>query len=308
MGSRILIPLLVLWVLQAFRQILVWTYWLQVKEYRFDRFEALLTCRDGWRNLELRTTALKFITLFVALFIGSYFWVILLFVYLNIRFSLDIAARAVRKPKFTLRAIEIVLTCLLGIALSVGASFYTGIVATNLIVGEILILLCPVLGILWTSPLVERSRRKTIICARSMLAKVHPVVVAVTGSYGKSTTKEFAAHILGTSFVVAKTVGSQNTDFGVARAAANLKNGTEIFVAEVGAYKRGEIKRVASFLKPKVAIVTGIEPQHLSLFGSLENILKAKYELVEHLAEDGFAIFNFGNEYCREMAGWAKKE
>ncbi|OGY09298.1 MAG: hypothetical protein A2782_00190 [Candidatus Blackburnbacteria bacterium RIFCSPHIGHO2_01_FULL_43_15b] len=308
MGSRILIPLLVLWVLQAFRQILVWTYWLQVKEYRFDRFEALLTSRDGWRNLELRTTALKFITLFVALFIGSYFWVILLFVYLNIRFSLDIAARAVRKPKFTLRAIEIVLTCLLGIALSVGASFYTGIVATNLIVGEILILLCPVLGILWTSPLVERSRRKTIICARSMLAKVHPVVVAVTGSYGKSTTKEFAAHILGTSFVVAKTVGSQNTDFGVARAAANLKNGTEIFVAEVGAYKRGEIKRVASFLKPKVAIVTGIEPQHLSLFGSLENILKAKYELVEHLAEDGFAIFNFGNEYCREMAGWAKKE
>lgn len=308
MGREFLIPILLIWVLQALRQVLIWTYWLQVKEYRFDRFEVLLTSRDGWRNLELGITALKFITLFIALFFGSYFWAILLLIYLNVRFAIDVATRMARKPKFTLRALEIILTCLLGIVLSVGAGFYTGIIATNLIVGEILILLCPVLGILWTTPLVERSRIRAILRARSVLSKVHPVVVAITGSYGKSTTKEFLAHILETSFNIVKTAGSQNTDFGVARAAANLQKGEEVFVAEVGAYKRGEIKRVASFLKPKVAIVTGIEPQHLSLFGSLENILKAKYELVEYLAEDGFAIFNFGNEYCREMAEWAEKE
>lgn len=308
MGQEFLIPILLLWVFQAFRQILIWTYWLQVKEYRFDRFEVLLTSRDGWKNLEIGITALKFIAFFIALFFGSYFWAILLLIYLNIRFAIDIATRLVRKPKFTLRALEIVLTCILGMLLSVGAGFYTGIIATNLIVGEILILLCPVLGILWSAPLVERSRRKAIKEARRQLAKVHPTVVAVTGSYGKSTTKEFVSQFLGTTFNVAKTIGSQNTDFGVARAASDIGKDTEIFVAEVGAYKRGEIKRIASFLKPNVAIVTGIEPQHLSLFGSLENIKKAKYELVECLRDGGFSVFNFGNEYCREMAEWAARQ
>ncbi|MBI2590613.1 MAG: UDP-N-acetylmuramoyl-tripeptide--D-alanyl-D-alanine ligase [Candidatus Blackburnbacteria bacterium] len=306
MGREFLIPILLFWVFQAFRQILIWTYWLQVKEYRFDRFEVLLTSRDGVKNLELGTTALKFAALFAALFFGSYFLAILLLIYLNVRFAIDIAARTFRKPKFTLRAIEIILTCVAGVALSVGASFYTGIIATNLIVGEMLILLCPTLGILWTMPLVERSRKMAIRQARLALAEVHPVVVAVTGSYGKSTTKEFFAHILKTSFTVSKTGGSQNTDFGVARAAAALKD-EEIFVAEVGAYKRGEIRKVAEYLKPKVAVVTGIEPQHLSLFGSLENIKKAKYELVESLIDGGFAIFNFGCKHCREMAKWANR-
>lgn len=307
MGREFLIPVLVIWFLQAFAQVLNWTYWLQVKEYRLDRFEELLNNKEGWKNLEFSWILLKFATLFIALFFGLYFPSLVVLVVLAVKFFKETANRTLRKPVFTLRAGELLLTCGLGIILAIWAGYYTGIVATNLLVGEILIVICPALGVLWTQPLVEKSRRNAVQKARARIAKVRPLVIGVTGSYGKSTTKEFIAHILKSRYKTAKTLGNQNTDFGVARAAALLPKGTEVFVAEVGAYKRGEIARVAQFLKPQVAVVTGIEPQHLSLFGNMEDIKKAKYELVEGLSEDGWAVFNFGNEFAREMASWAKE-
>lgn len=293
-------------MLQAFRQLLLWTYWLQTKEYRYDRFEALLDSKEGWKNLELLWLFTKLITVFVAIIFGSYFFSIAIFVFLTGRFFLEASKKTLRKPTFSLRAVEILATGAAAIFATILLSYYTGTVASNLAVGEVLILVAPIVGILWTTPLVARSRKKTIKEATARLGSVRPIVVGVTGSYGKSTTKEFIAHLLEQKYRVEKTKGSQNTDFGVGRAAAVLPRGTEVFVAEVGAYKRGEIQSVASFLKPEIAVVTGIEPQHLLMFGSLENIKKAKYELVEALIPDGVAIFNYGNEHCREMASWAK--
>lgn len=308
MDKNFIIIILTIWAIQAFRQVLNWTYWLQTKEYRFDRFETLLDSKEGWKSLEIGWLLVKLAAIFTALFFGSYFVAVIVLSILTLKFFVETAKRTLRKPVFTLRAVEILGTCFLGILASIAAGYFTGIIATNLAVGEVLILICPVLGIVWTKPLVERNKKAEIAKAKRKLQEVKPLIVAVTGSYGKTTTKEFLYSLLSSRFKTAKTEKNQNTDFGVARRAAGLEKQTEVFVAEVGAYKRGEIKRVTNFLKPDVAVITGIEPQHLSLFGSLENIKKAKYELVEGLSQDGFAVFNFSNKYCQEMAAWARRD
>ena len=142
-----------------------------------------------------------------------------------------------------------------------------------------------------------------------MLSRVKPLVIGVTGSYGKSTTKEFIATILSSSYKVVKTQGSENTLFGVVRTInQHLTLDSQVLVAELGAYKRGEIANLAGLIKPRIGVITGVEPQHLDLFGSLENIQKAKYELVESLGKDGIAVINFGNDYSRPFVNWAKHQ
>lgn len=76
---------------------------------------------------------------------------------------------------------------------------------------------------------------------------------------------------------------------------ANIKKNTQIFVAEMGAYKKGEIKKLTDIVRPKIGIITGIAPQHLELFGSLKNIMEAKYELIEALPEEGPCFSMSGN-------------
>lgn len=128
------------------------------------------------------------------------------------------------------------------------------------------------------------------------------LVIGITGSYGKTSTKEFLATILAEKFNILKTKEHQNTEIGVSQCILNdLKPEHEIFICEMGAYKRGEIKLLGDITKPKIGILTGINEQHLATFGSQENIIKAKYELIESLPEDGLAIFNGDNKYCLEL-------
>ena len=116
-------------------------------------------------------------------------------------------------------------------------------------------------------------------------------VIGITGSYGKTAVKEFLYEILSEKFKVLKTEKNINAEIGIAETILNkLKPEHQIFIAEVGAYEIGKIKQVAQMIKPKIGILTGINEQHLSTFGSKENIIKAKYELIEALPEDGIAI------------------
>lgn len=133
-------------------------------------------------------------------------------------------------------------------------------------------------------------------------------VVGITGSFGKTSTKEFLATILGEKFKVAKTPEFNNTDIGVAKyILGNLTADHEIFVVEMGAYKRGEIKEICDIVQPQIGIITGINEQHASLFGSLENTKSAKFELIDSLPKNGRALFNGDNMYCLEMAAVAKQ-
>ncbi len=127
-------------------------------------------------------------------------------------------------------------------------------------------------------------------------------VIAVTGSYGKTSTKEFLAEILSDKFKVLKTERHVNAEIGIAQTILEkLNEEHQIFIAEVGAYEVGKIKEVCEFLQPEIGILTGISEQHLSTFGSQQNIIRAKYELIESLPDDGLAVFNGNNKYCREL-------
>ena len=132
-------------------------------------------------------------------------------------------------------------------------------------------------------------------------------VVGVTGSFGKSSTKELIADFLSEKYNVLKTPGSVNTELGIAQfMLKNLTPKHEIFVVEIGAYKRGEIKAVCRFVKPTIGVLTGINEQHLALFGSLDNTKKAKFELIESLPQEGMAFFNGDDQIAAEMSKWSK--
>lgn len=128
-------------------------------------------------------------------------------------------------------------------------------------------------------------------------------IVAITGSYGKTSTKDILYTLLVKNFKVVKTPKSYNTPLGIAQTILdNLKGNTKIFIVEIGAYKRGEIAALAKFLKPDIAIITVVAPQHLQRFGSLENIAHTKFELVENLQPKKIAILNGEDEWLTKLA------
>jgi len=114
------------------------------------------------------------------------------------------------------------------------------------------------------------------------------MVIGITGSYGKTTTKDALAHVLMPKYRVAKTEGNYNTLLGVAKTIlSNLRSEHEIFVCEMAAYQHGDIKSISELVKPKIGIITAIGPMHLERFKTEENILKTKLELIESLSKDG---------------------
>ncbi len=134
-------------------------------------------------------------------------------------------------------------------------------------------------------------------------------VVGITGSYGKTSTKDFLSTILSQQFRVIKTEASKNAPIGIAETIlSSLKPNDQIFVVEMGAYKRGEIFQMARMVLPEIAILTAINPQHQDLFGSIEHTKKAKYELVQGLVGRKLVICNADTSGTKEMGQWAERD
>ncbi|HEY3343449.1 MAG TPA: UDP-N-acetylmuramoyl-tripeptide--D-alanyl-D-alanine ligase [Anaerolineaceae bacterium] len=156
-------------------------------------------------------------------------------------------------------------------------------------------------------PVEEFMRQRYIAEARRIIREVNPIVIGITGSYGKTSTKEILAHLLGAKVEVLKTPKTFNTILGVCKVIRDdLKPQHRYFIVEMGAYKPGEIARICRLVHPKIGILTAVGPQHLERFGSIENIARAKYELIEALPGDGVAIFNGDDPICRELAAKTK--
>lgn len=113
------------------------------------------------------------------------------------------------------------------------------------------------------------------------------IVIAITGSWGKTTTKEALYAILKTTPHVFYTPSNHNTLLSIAKQVLFLPASTKIFICEIGAYQPDDIKNVCQIIKPQIGILTAIGPMHLERFGSLENILKTKMELAESLPKNG---------------------
>ncbi|MDD5370944.1 MAG: UDP-N-acetylmuramoyl-tripeptide--D-alanyl-D-alanine ligase, partial [Anaerolineaceae bacterium] len=154
-----------------------------------------------------------------------------------------------------------------------------------------------------TWPVEEGIRQYYIRTALKFIRQVNPIVIGITGSYGKTSTKEILAHLLGSKYEVLKTPRTFNTILGVCKVIREeLKPSHAYFIVEMGAYKPGEIARICRLVKPRIGILTAIGPQHLERFKTIENIAKAKFELIQALPPDGIAIFNGDDAACQRLA------
>jgi len=126
-------------------------------------------------------------------------------------------------------------------------------------------------------------------------------LIGVTGSAGKTTTKEAIAHVLGARFRVLKSEGNFNNHFGLPLMLLKLEPEYDLAVIEMGMSHAGEIRALAKIAQPEIGVVTNVAPVHLEFFDSLAGIARAKYELVESLPTTGTAVLNGDDEYVSQF-------
>ncbi len=128
--------------------------------------------------------------------------------------------------------------------------------------------------------------------AQWLVAHYQPKVVAITGSYGKTTSKETIAHVLSEDWRVLKSQGTHNNEIGIPLTLLKLSTQTQVAVLEYSARKVGDIAHLCRIAPPDIGVLTAVGSAHIGVFGSQQAILNTKGELFTHLAPGGLAIFN----------------
>jgi UDP-N-acetylmuramoyl-tripeptide--D-alanyl-D-alanine ligase len=174
-------------------------------------------------------------------------------------------------------------------------------------VGAIVLLIAPwLLGtVVNTSlrPLQQADARRWVRRAEERLAEVHPLVVGITGSYGKTTTKACVAAVLDLLGPSYPTPASFNSHLGVVRAInEGLQPQHQSFVVEMGAYRVGDVRELCDLVHPQVGVLTAIGPAHLERFGSLDVTEQAKGELADAMPADGLFVTRADDERTARVA------
>ena len=150
--------------------------------------------------------------------------------------------------------------------------------------------------------LVENSLDALQKIAAFWQKKLQVRTIGITGSVGKSTSKEVIAEILSVKYETHKNIGNLNNEIGLPLTIIGLTKTHQRMILEMGFYVPGEIKFLCDIAKPKVGVITNIGLVHAERAGSQETIARGKTELVEALPKDGFAILNYDDPLVREMA------
>lgn len=222
----------------------------------------------------------------------------------------EIQKHSLKRPKWTMKSAIIVFVGVLAVFIT--PFTLTDLFGNNdglfLVISDRLtpVIVSLIILIFW--PISNLFKKRIIKKAKNKINRQKDLItIGITGSYGKSTTKNILATILEDSSAIT-TPGNTNTEIGVAEVVnKKLTPTAKYFIAEMGAYKIGEIKKITEIAKPKYGIITAVSNQHLALFGSIENLKQAKYELIESLPSDGIAFFNVDDENCRELAAKTKR-
>lgn len=303
-----------IWLAGAWIRVYQQARFFQIEEYMSLRYlRWLFGQRDRW--LPTRGTVAGLGGVLVGLFVGDTLIVTggLLMVAALIAAYPAETAEVKKGFKRTPRAMRMLITAFVVAALLViGAGWVTvsipdaelALVSLSAL-GFVVWALSPlvlVIGRLLMEPVEASIRQGFKRQARRKLDDIQPTVIGITGSYGKTSTKTYIAHILNGKYRAFPTPKSWNTIMGVCLAInTRLEAGTEYFICEMGAYVRGEIQGISKLTRPTISIVTEVGPQHLERFGSLENIAIAKYEIIKALPSDGVGVFNWDNPYIRDM-------
>lgn len=232
------------------------TYLFQIKEYRFDRVYSYLKEKSILRALyagDLRLPAYKMRNYLI---IGATM-ILLPFLFILLQ-------------PFDLPNL-IIITAIIPIASFANTALWVGI----------------------TQIIAHIKRGRIIAQAKKKLSRSNAKIIAISGTYGKSSIKEFLEQILTTTYHVAKTDKNMNTDVGVALSLIkNLKKNTQYFIAEMGAYRIGEVDAICRFVRPDYAILTSSGNQHIDIFGSQENLITAESEHLGYVPEQGSVYIN----------------
>lgn len=293
-----------LWFLSAIVDYADFCYIWQLKEYRWDRMRDFLSTEQGkyyWIRWQLLWRSLIAIIIFFWPFnddLTIKYILIVLFAADMLRASYKLFKNELRHPKPTKKAIILVL-------LSAGVEGILFILTRDWTIFLLLLIIRFFIlsgVIFFLNRFTDAIKTFYIKKARQKLAAYSKlVVIGVTGSYGKTTVKNYLNHILSKKLKVIATPEHTNTDIGIAKVILNKDfSDKDVFIVEMGAYRVGEIKNICDMIAPKIGILTGINEQHLSLFGSIEKTKQAKFELLQALPKDGLAVVNCDNPHCRE--------
>lgn len=312
--------------LLTLNELAFWLYVIQLKEYRLDRLRDFFNSSQGREVLKKRFYIFIFACAIIFSYVINNFFIesnipswqriipligLALFVTIQLfSFIQKLRKKALKFPKITFRLSVIVTNSIVLFGLLTFLASPLIIEFSEAIVA-IFYFLTPFIALLATAlswPVASIVKRKIIANAtKKREAMKNLTVIGITGSYGKTSVKEYVYEVLKRKYNTLKTEEHINSEIGVAQTIINyLTKKHEVFVVEMGAYKRGEIKILADMAKPHIGIITGINEQHLSLFGGIKNTVKAKSELVYALPKNGYAILNGDNYYTQKVASKLK--
>lgn len=280
------------------------SYYLQLNEYRIDRLRDFFSTEDG--RAVMREYRVLWRTLFIAiaypLLIDTVpaVWLLLVILLIDLSSkSYHVIKKTIRRPVPTNKIFLI-----LGGAFTVEMLVFIFNTKLNIVLLFFAFRWAVILIIFALSYFPSMYIKRIYIhrATKKLATEKDLIIVGITGSYGKSSTKEFLSQILQTQFSVVKTPKNINTEIGIAKhiLQTNFTN-IDVYIVEMGAYRVGEIRAICNMVQPQIGILTAIAPQHLSLFGSMKHIQQAKYELLQALPTAGFAVTNVDNPYCREL-------